>query len=191
MKADIKLCASLFSVVTLPVFYAWSRSSSRSTRASLESWFPSHFASFEDIFPWGRKLIALCGCQSWNATPVFEPNSADLLICDASGQASERGSVLWQHWSPRHTVCENNVKWIRESFQRRPHTFVCRVSPPLTPPHSPFHDVLRKGLVTKCPQASNGPKDNMQESRLKKAVCFRNTFPHWRWRALPQKTVFL
>jgi hypothetical protein len=42
-----------------------------------------------------------------------------------------------------------------------------------------------------CLQALVGPKDNTQRSRFKKAVCFINTFQHWRGWDLPWQTVFL
>jgi hypothetical protein len=51
MKADIKLCASSFSVVTLRVFFnAWSGSSSRRMHMALSCWVTSCLASIEEIF---------------------------------------------------------------------------------------------------------------------------------------------
>jgi hypothetical protein len=50
MKADIKLYASSFSVVTLPVFSFLVKSSYTLMRTALDVWIPSRFASVKDMF---------------------------------------------------------------------------------------------------------------------------------------------
>jgi len=49
VEANIKLCASSFSVVTLPLS-TWSKSSSVCMYTALDSWAPSLFASVEEMF---------------------------------------------------------------------------------------------------------------------------------------------
>jgi len=121
MKAETKLHASSFSVVTLQLsFPAWSRSSSTCNRMTLDSWVPSHFGSPEEMFPWGRKWIAFCGWKSWNPTPMFD---ARFGRCTQSKQHQLftdlwcAGTSVWKRQDGKHCFvscpCGNSfpVRW--------------------------------------------------------------------------------
>jgi len=57
-------------------------------------------------------------------------------------------------------------------------------------PNSTGLECFAQNTEIVCLQASVSPKDNMQISWFKKAVCFRNAFPHWKGRNQPRQTVF-
>jgi hypothetical protein len=106
MKADIKFCASSFSVITLPVFYIWSKLSSGRMRAAFTEFRPV-LLQLKRRFTWSRKRISFCDWQSWNPTPMFgipEPNYTDLQVCDALETSVWKRQKMYCDSKGRHVV---------------------------------------------------------------------------------------
>jgi len=98
MKADIKLCASSFSVVTFPTFF------------STRSWSSSkvHVCSIRQLkrcFPWSRE-ITFCGWQNWNPTPMFDACS---IRCTHTKQCglTDLLCVMMSIWERQEVSCNN------------------------------------------------------------------------------------
>jgi hypothetical protein len=118
MKADVKLCASSFSVLSFQVSSSWSRSSSRCMSVALTEFCPSHSPNLTplDFFFWeggGGQIIKQqsssqknekCGwlhdnhkscsvCYQWNACQYLAKKSPD--VCCVMKSANTE--IYWTH----------------------------------------------------------------------------------------------
>jgi hypothetical protein len=178
MKADIKLCASSFGVVNLPILLTWSKSSSRCVHAALDSYLPV-LLQLKRYFPWGRKWIPFCDRQSWNPTPAF---NANFIICTRIKEHRFMdqwcgGTSVWKRQEVSSDITDHHAGRYPRTMSNeyaKHHMGALAVCSPIKFATVPTAPKCSWNFVQKtepaCLQVPVYPKDNTQRSLIKTSL---------------------